>query len=352
MIKSNVFDGDDTQIKPTISANPFSDLKKKDSEVANILRPVDIAQYIGQGTIVKQLDIILQSAKMRETIPEHIMFYGQPGLGKTTLATLISNELGIDMKMISAPSLQKVGDIASILISLDRPTVVFIDEIHRMRTQIEETLYTAMEDRKIDIVIGKGQGVNTMTMDLAPFILIGATTQFGKISKPLRDRFPTIFKMETYSDEEIKKLLHRSMSILNLTLDEKSVDYITSRTRGVPRVANNVLKRLLDLQTVHHAKTLNYSKVVEFLDELGVYDNGLTRSDITYLTALKNGSVGVKTISGILLEETDTIEETIEPFLINLGFVDKSSSGRRLTTKGYGYLEKIGLLDTKISGLL
>ena len=307
----------------------------------NILRPSKLDQYIGQTRMVSQLKLILRSAAMRETIPEHLLFYGQPGLGKTTIATLIAGELGLDLKIIAAPSLKKVGDAVNVLINLDQPSVVFIDEIHRLRTEVEETLYTAMEDKKIDIMIGKGQGISTVRMDLQPFVLIGATTQFGKISKPLRDRFPTIFKMESYSMDEMLELVERNVDILGIELDRQAKILVCERSRGVPRIANNILKRLVDLHTVHKTGEINGTQALEFLTELGILEKGLTKADLTYLKALRSGSISLKTMGGVLSEETDTIEYAIEPYLINLGFVDKDSSGRKLTLKGRTYIDTI-----------
>jgi len=320
----------------------FEELNAHETDLTgNILRPSKLDQYIGQTRMVSQLKLILRSAAMRETIPEHLLFYGQPGLGKTTIAVLIAGELGLDLKIIAAPSLKKVGDAVNVLINLDQPSVVFIDEIHRLRTEVEETLYTAMEDKKIDIMIGKGQGISTVRMDLQPFVLIGATTQFGKISKPLRDRFPTIFKMESYSMDEMLELVERNVDILGIELDRQAKILVCERSRGVPRIANNILKRLVDLHTVHKTGEINGAQALEFLTELGILEKGLTKADLTYLKALRSGSISLKTMGGVLSEETDTIEYAIEPYLINLGFVDKDSSGRKLTLKGRTYINTI-----------
>jgi holliday junction DNA helicase RuvB len=320
----------------------IGDLTAQESDITgNILRPSQLDQYIGQTRMVSQLKLILRSAAMRQTIPEHLLFYGQPGLGKTTIAGLIAGELGLDLKIISAPSLKKVGDAVNILINLDQPSVVFIDEIHRLRTEVEETLYTAMEDKKIDIMIGKGQGVSTVRMDLQPFVLIGATTQFGKISKPLRDRFPTIFKMESYALDEMMTLVERNIAILGIQLDTQARLLVCERSRGVPRIANNILKRFVDIHTVHGMQSIDGNQALAFLTELGILEKGLTQADLTYLKALRTGSISLKTMGGVLAEETDTIEYAIEPYLIHLGFVDKDSSGRKLTLKGRSYIDTI-----------
>jgi len=313
---------------------------KDNEENSNILRPTKLEDYIGQNRLIRQLELIIKSSKMREVIPEHILFYGQPGLGKTTLANLISNELNIDIKIVSAPSLQKSGDLVGLLVNLDKPTVVFVDEIHRLRTQVEETLYTAMEDKKVDLIMGKGTGATTARIDLEPFMLIGATTQVGKLTKPLRDRFPSVMKLEPYTLDEMLELVERTSEILKLKLDQGAKLVVCRRSRSVPRIANNILKRFMDLQIVKKIKKLTEQDTLDFLEELGIYELGLTKTDLHFLNALLDGSLGIKTLSGILMEEAETLELVTEPYLINLGFVDKSSSGRSLTPKGRNFITK------------
>lgn len=303
-------------------------------EVKN-LRPNAINDYIGQNKIVKQLKIILDSAKIREKLPDHLLFYGPPGLGKTTLASLIANEMQVKFKIVSAPAIQKSGDIISLLLNLEDKTILFIDEIHRLKAPIEEILYTAMEDKMVDVVLGKGQGAISTRMELADFTLVGATTKLGKLSKPLQDRFTTIFQLHLYESNEIQKIVERNVDILGLKIDFGAMVYLSKYCRGTPRVANNLLRRLLDFQVVHKLESIDKGQLIEFLDELGIYENGLTRQDMQYLEALKNNtSLGVKTLAGILLEEVDTLEEVREPYLIHLGLIDKSVEGRRLTLKG------------------
>ena len=340
MIQSSATQEDNQDSKTTSSNTVITDFTTQDFSVTTNLRPNKIDDYIGQTKLIKQLHLILRSAKLRETIPEHILLYGPPGLGKTTLANIIAEELSIDIRIVSAPALQKVGDLMNILINLDKPTIVFVDEIHRLRSQVEETLYSAMEDRKVDLVMGKGTGVNTIRIDLSPFILVGATTKFGNISKPLRDRFPNIFKLEPYSEDEMRQLINRNTELLGISLTQAAVAELCLRSRGVPRVANNILKRFLDLKTVHHTdnSTIDEKQAKEFLSEMGIFEDGFTAMDLNYLQALKNGSVSLKTLSGILQEETQTLEEVIEPYLIQKGLIDKDSSGRRLTLKGMNYI--------------
>jgi holliday junction DNA helicase RuvB len=304
------------------------------------LRPSNFEGYIGQKSVVKQLKLILDSAKIRGVMPEHIMFYGQPGLGKTTLANLVSNELGGNLKTIAAPALQKVGDIVSVLVNLEPNTILFIDEIHRLKAPLEETLYTAMEDGHVDLVMGKGQGISIGKIDLNPFVLIGATTQLGKVSKPLKDRFPTIFQLESYSEQDILQLFERNLSILGIQMDQDAQLLVCRRCRGVPRIANNILKRFVDLQIVHDIKSIGEQEALEFLQEMGVHTLGLLKSDLQYLRSLLVGSLSLKTLSGMLIEDSETLEVVVEPYLIHLGYIDKSSEGRRLTLKGRDFILK------------
>jgi Holliday junction DNA helicase RuvB len=302
------------------------------------LRPQSLDDYIGQDKMVRQLKIILESAKIRERMPEHMLFYGQPGLGKTTVASLISKELKANFKVIAAPALQKTGDVVSLLVNLEPGTVLFIDEIHRLRAPLEEVLYSAMEDKKVDLLMGKGNGASVARLDINDFMLIGATTQLGKLSKPLKDRFPTIFQLEAYTEPEILQLVDRNCALLKLKLSDDAKMLICHRSRGVPRIANNILKRLLDFQIVHKTKEINFIQTEDFLLEVGIYERGLTKADLTYMRALLNGTTGLRTLGGMLLEETDTLEQVVEPYLIYLGFLDKSSGGRKLTGKGKEFI--------------
>jgi holliday junction DNA helicase RuvB len=332
-----------TKQKAAASVKPVTEeeLLRETEEDLNKLRPKKLTDYIGQDKVVRQLKLILDSANIRDSLPEHVLFYGQPGLGKTTLANLISTQLKSNFKVISAPALQKVGDVVSLLVNLEPRSVLFIDEIHRLKAPLEETLYTAMEDRQVDILMGKGQGANSMRLDLNPFILVGATTQLGKLSKPLKDRFANIFHLEPYSDGDMLSVVDRSSNILKLKMDDQAKLLVCRRSRGVPRIANNILKRFVDLQTVHKIKQINYDQALDFLEELGIFESGLTKPDLTYLNALLSGSVSLKTMSGILLEETETLEYVTEPYLIHLGFLDKSSEGRKLTPKGREFILKL-----------
>jgi len=315
-------------------------LTDKDENEFLQLKPKNVSEYIGQDKLKKQLKLIIDSAIIRQQLPEHILFYGQPGLGKTTLASLISKELKANFKVISAPSLSKIGDLVSLLMNLEDNTVLFIDEIHRLKAPLEETLYTAMESRQVDLVMGKATTSKSMRVDLPSFTLVGATTLLGKLSKPLKDRFNTIFYLEAYEPREILEIIDKNSQTLKLKLTDSAKTILCRRCRGIPRITNNLLKRLRDYQLVHRYKELDENLVEEILQELGIFSNGLTSTDITYLQALQRGTTGIKTISSILLEEADTIETVTEPYLLHLGLVDKANDGRKLTAKGLDFLKK------------
>jgi holliday junction DNA helicase RuvB len=321
----------------------LASLNQETGENDSNLRPEKIESYIGQKKIIRQLKLVLDSSKIRGVLPEHILFYGQPGLGKTTLANLISTELEANLKTIAAPALQKTGDLVSLLINMEPRTVLFIDEIHRLKAPLEEIMYSAMEDKVVDLVMGKGQGVSLGRFDLNDFIIVGATTQLGKISKPLKDRFPTIFHLNLYDESEILELVERNLGILKIKMDDEAKLLLARRSRGVPRILNNLIKRFKDLQVVNQIDSIDKNTAIEFLAELGVYDKGLTKSDILYLKSLKSGTLGLKTLAGILMEEAETLETVIEPYLIYLGYLDKSSEGRKLTLKGLEVLKKFDL---------
>jgi holliday junction DNA helicase RuvB len=329
------------QNKKQFNSNFLNNQSEEIEPLNQNLRPTKLLDYIGQEKLKKQLNIILQSSKIRNKLPEHILFYGQPGLGKTTLANLISQEVEANFKVTSAPALQKIGDLVTLLLNLSEKTILFIDEIHRLKAPLEEALYTAMEDRKIDLVMGKGAGSSNARLDLKEFTLIGATTQLGKISKPLKDRFGSIFQLEAYNETEILEIIERNSKLLELKLETSAEIFLCQRCRGIPRIANNLLKRLRDYALVHNLKIINKVQTQNFLLELGILEKGLTRQDIIYLQSLSDNGLGIKTLSGILLEEVETLELVIEPYLLHLGFIDKSSSGRNLTPKGKEFLKKL-----------
>ncbi|QSH39165.1 Holliday junction branch migration DNA helicase RuvB [Candidatus Kaiserbacteria bacterium] len=308
------------------------------------LRPNKWDEYVGQKRIKDNLAILLRAASEREQPPEHILFYGPPGLGKTTLAHLIAHESGSQIRITSGPAIERVGDLASILTNLGEKDILFIDEIHRLNKNIEEVLYPAMESGVLDIIIGKGPSARTIQLELPAFTLIAATTQVSGISSPLRSRFSGgTFRLEYYDTEEIKDILKRSAKILGVTIEEDALDEIAKRSRFTPRTANFLLKRCRDFAQVHKNK-LDKKSAQEALELLDVDDLGLNRNDKEILNIIINkfngGPVGLKTLAAATSEEESTIEEVYEPYLIQLGLLDRTPRGRIATALAY---EHIGL---------
>ncbi len=307
------------------------------------LRPSKWDDYIGQKNIKKNLQILLTAAKERNHPPEHILFYGSPGLGKTTLAHLIAKEINAQMKVTSGPAIEKIGDLASILTNLSPGDILFIDEIHRLNKTIEEVLYPAMESGSLDIIIGKGPSARTIQLELPPFTLIGATTRIAMISSPLRSRFSGgIFKLEFYSENEILDIITRSAKILGIDLEKSAGGEIAKRSRFTPRTANYLLKRARDFSQVNKTE-LTKESVDEALRLLGIDEVGLSPSDReileTIIKKFSGGPVGLNTLAAALSEEQATIEEFNEPYLIQLGFLDRTPRGRTVTASGYEHLK-------------
>ena len=303
------------------------------------LRPQTLDDYIGQQGVKDNLKIFIEAAKLRHDPLDHVLFYGPPGLGKTTLAGIIANELGVDIKITSGPAIGRAGDLAAILTNLNDNDVLFIDEIHRLNRSVEEVLYSAMEDYALDIIIGKGPSARSIRLDLARFTLIGATTRAGSLSAPLRDRFGVIGKFELYTPEELKKILRRSASLLNVGIDEPSLDEMAKRSRGTPRVANRILKRIRDFSQVKGNGSIDLDITREGLEALGVDELGLEKLDrdiiLTIIERFGGGPVGIDTIAASLGEEKVTLEDVNEPFLIQSGLLYRTQKGRMVSREGY-----------------
>lgn len=308
------------------------------------IRPKKFTEYIGQDNTKRNLKIIIQAANIRNESPDHLLFYGPPGLGKTTLANIIASELGTALTVTSGPALERAGDIISILTNLQPRSVLFIDEIHRLAKNIEEVLYLAMEDKCIDLTLGKGPTAKTLRLDLPDFTLIGATTKIGALSNPFRDRFGGIFRLDFYKEEEIAQILSRSSKILQINIDDLSLDYIAKRARMTPRIANRLLKRVQDLATVKEKTIIDLDITKESLEILEIDELGLDYIDRklieTLIEKFSGGPVGLQTIAASITEDTRTIEEVIEPFLIRLGLIKRTNRGRVATDKAIDFFSK------------
>lgn len=314
--------------------------KEEQEEIT--LRPKLLSEYIGQSKIKENMKIYIEAAKKRETALDHVLLYGAPGLGKTTLSNIIANEMNSQIKITSGPAIEKAGDLAAILTNLNENDVLFIDEIHRMSKVVEEILYPALEDFSLDIMIGKGPSARSIRLDLPKFTLIGATTRAGMLSTPLRDRFGIVEKLEMYNVDELDQIIRRSADILGVTIDKRASIEIAGRSRGTPRIANRLLKRVTDYAVVMNNSNIT-NEIAKFaLDRLDIDGLGLDATDRkilqTMIETYNGGPVGIEALATTLGEERDTIEDVYEPYLLQLGFIIRSPRGRMVSPKGYEYL--------------
>ncbi|MEW5907879.1 MAG: Holliday junction branch migration DNA helicase RuvB [Patescibacteria group bacterium] len=327
------------------SLRNLNQFEREDKILDQTLRPRQWEEYIGQETIKKNLKILLEAAMERQESAEHLLFYGPAGLGKTTLAYLIAKELNVQMRVTSGPAIERVGDLASILTNLSRGDILFIDEAHRLNKLVEEILYPAMESGTLDIIIGKGPSARTIQLELPPFTLIAATTRIALLSSPLRSRFSGgIFRLDFYEEDEIKKIILRSARILNAAIDEEAAKEIAKRSRFTPRIANNLLKRCRDYAQVHKKEIIDLETARKTMELLEIDDKGLNKHDREILKILiekfGGGPVGLQTIAAATSEDEATIEEVCEPYLLQLGFIERTPRGRMATPHAYKHLDK------------
>lgn len=318
-------------------------------QVEETLRPRDFASYVGQVRLKNNLQLAIAAAQKRGEPIDHVLLYGPPGLGKTTMAGVIANEMGTHMKITSGPAIERAGDLASLLTNLQPGDILFIDEIHRLNRQVEEVLYSAMEDFKLDIMLGKGPSARSLRLDLPKFTVIGATTRTGALAAPLRDRFGLIHRLEFYTNEEIEQILKRSATILDVELLQAAAKELAKRARLTPRIANRLLKRARDYADVNGDGIIDHQHSLEALKMLEVDEIGLDHSDRRLLEMIidnyNGGPVGLTTISALTSEEPTTVEDFYEPYLMQLGFIERTPRGRKVTAKAYKHLGKVSSDD-------
>ena len=316
-------------------------LREEDRELEPKLRPATLESYIGQESVKENMRVFIQAAKQRKEALDHVLLYGPPGLGKTTLSNIIANEMDVNIKTTSGPAIERPGDMAAVLNSLNEGDILFIDEIHRLNRMIEEILYPAMEDFVIDIMIGKGPGARSVRLDLPRFTLIGATTRIGLLTAPLRDRFGVVQRLEPYSVENLKIILKRSAAVLQVEMEEGGAEEIARRSRGTPRLANRMLKRVRDFAQVRYDGVITEEVARFALDLLDIDKVGLDQTDrkmlLTMIEKFGGGPVGLDTLAASINEESETIEDVYEPYLLQLGYIQRTPRGRVGTRLGYAH---------------
>ena len=319
-------------------------LLEEDSRIESSLRPISLDDYIGQDKIKDNIKVYIEAAKQRKESLDHVLFYGPPGLGKTTLSTIIAHEMGVNIKVSSGPAIEKPGEMAAILNNLSENDVLFIDEIHRLNRQVEEVLYPAMEDFAIDIILGKESSARSIRLDLPKFTLVGATTRAGLLTAPLRDRFGVVQKMEFYTVEDLSTIIKRSAKVLDVEIDDYGATEIARRSRGTPRLANRLLKRLRDFAQVRYEGRIDMQVAKEVLDILDVDKLGLDQNDrdilLTIIDKFAGGPVGLDTLAAALGEDSGTLEDVYEPYLLMNGLIDRTKKGRMVTDLAYKHLDR------------
>jgi Holliday junction DNA helicase RuvB len=323
-----------------------ADLHDADVVIESSLRPRTLAEYIGQREVKANLSVLLQAAKGRGEAADHVLLYGPPGLGKTTLATIIARELEVNVRYTSGPAVERPGDLAAVLTSLEERDVLFIDEVHRLSRTVEEILYPAMEDFALDVMIGKGPSARSLRLSLKPFTVVGATTRAGRISSPLRDRFGATYRLDFYEEPELTEIVERSARILGVEIEGAAARAIAMRGRGTPRIVNRLLKRTRDHAEVHGSGRVTEAVAIEAMRHLEIDDAGLDSTDRKLLAAIvqkfASGPVGVQALAAVLSEEIETIEDVYEPFLLRLGFIDRTPQGRIATDAARQHLASLG----------
>jgi Holliday junction DNA helicase RuvB len=321
-------------------------LTAEEAVVETSLRPRTLAEYIGQPTVKQNLAILLSAARQREEAADHVLLYGPPGLGKTTLATIIARELGVNLHTTSGPAIERPGDLAAILTNLDERDVLFIDEIHRLNHSVEEILYPAMEDFAIDVMIGRGPSARSLRLTIKPFTVVGATTRAGRVGGPLRDRFGAVYRLDYYTEQELATIVSRSAGILGVEIDPAAVDILARRGRGTPRVVNRLLRRVRDYAQVRSDGRIGAAEATAAMAAMDIDDEGLDTTDRRLLAAIvqkfASGPVGGAAVAAVIGEEIETIEDVYEPYLLQLGFLDRTPQGRIATERAREHLAALG----------